>query len=151
MQKAICLHYYKILICSKLWNKKKMQVAVSAQNLQRVLYWTLYLSLCFISGWFVSGVVENYISRKTSFYQDEKIATKRPVVSLALSPLSKEYPKLNKNTWIHYCPSYKLWPYLGQCAKLVLGENEFCIKEINKTEKVFLEQVQVEEKVNLRS
>ena len=129
--------------------KRKMQGAISTKKLCRFLYWTLYLGLCFISGWFVSGVLENYISRKTSFSQDEEIAIKRPVITITLYRQDGEYPVLNKNTSIIYCPTYKLWT--PECKSLAFGENEFLIKEINKTEKVFLEQVQVEEKVNLRS
>ena len=125
-----------------------MQVTISTKKLFQVLYWTLYLGLCFISGWFASGVVDNYFSRKTSFSQDKEIATKRPVISIKLNPISGESRKSNKNrwefmtnnnTWIDYCPSYELWK--SQCAKLVLGENEFLIEEINETEKVFFEQI----------
>ena len=117
-----------------------MQVAISANKLFRVLYWTLYLGLCFISGWFVSGVLDNYVSRKTSFSQDEEIATKRPVITIKFIPLVfGKYPVLNKNTWIDYCPSYKLW--LPHCKSLYWGDNEFLMKEINKTEKVFLEKI----------
>ena len=118
-----------------------MQFAISANKLYRVLYWTLYLGLCFISGWFASGVLENYISRKTSFSQDKEIATKRPVISITLNRVSGEWPELkeNKNTWISYCTGYKAWPL--QCEFLNFGENNFLIKDINKTEKVLLDQL----------
>ena len=113
-----------------------MQVTfISTNKLFRSLYWALYLSLCFISGWFASGVVENYFSRKTSFSQNEEISTKRPVITISLIRQSGENPVLNKNVGIGYCLSYKSW--LNPCANLVLGENEFLIKQINETEKVF--------------
>ena len=117
-----------------------MQGAISAQTSCRFLYWTLYLSLCFISGWFASGVLDNYISRKTSFSQDEGIATKRPVISIIMFFLTGERPVINKNIWIQYCPSYKFWQS-GNCGNLHLGENEFFVKEINDTEKVFLGKI----------
>ena len=114
---------------------RKKQVAISSNKLCRVLYWTLYLGLWFISGWFASGVLDNYFSKKTSFSLDEEITTKRPVITINLQDNSGAYPILNNNIWINYCPSYKLWPF--QCLYLDLGENDFFIKEINKTEKVF--------------
>ena len=49
-----------------------------------LLYWATYLGLCFISGWFASGVVENYVSRKTSFSQKEEVAIKRPVITIEI-------------------------------------------------------------------
>ena len=120
--------------------ERKCQGAISAKKLSKFLYWTLYLGLCFISGWFASGVLDNYISRKTSFSQDEGIATKRPVISIIMFFLTGERPVINKNIWIQYCPSYKFWQS-GNCGNLHLGENEFFVKEINDTEKVFLGKI----------
>ena len=109
----------------------------------RFLYWILYLSLCFISGWFASksGVLDFYFTSKTSFYLDQENSTKRPVITINLIPVSGELPLLNNNTWIHYTPSYQLWPNIGAGANLSLGENSFLIKDINRTEKVFLGQI----------
>ena len=53
--------------------------------------------------------------------------------------LSGQRPVINENIWIHYCPSYKFWQFT--CEYLNLGENEFFIKEINDTEKVFFGKV----------
>ena len=120
---------------------EKMPVAISANKLFRVLYWTLYLGLCFISGWFVSGVFDNYVSRKTSFSQDEEIATKRPIITFNMYGLSGEKPVLYKNTRILYCPSYH-YEWSMQCKWLAFGENEIFIKKINGTEKVFFEHIE---------
>ena len=119
---------------------RKMEVAISAKTLYRILYWTLYLGLCFISGWFVlnSGVLDHYISRTTSFAQLEEKSTKRPVISINLE--TKELPPvLNTNIWIYYTQSYRLWPN-PNLTHLIEGENDFLIREINETEKVFFHQ-----------
>ena len=107
----------------------------------RVLYWILYLSLCFTSGWFAlnSGVLNHYISKTTSFTQVEEISYKRPVITINLQLLPGESPELKTNIWIYYTQSYRLWPF-PNVTNLTLGTNEFLIKEINKTEKVFFEQ-----------
>ena len=116
-----------------------MEVAISTKKLYRILYWILYVGLCFISGWFAlnSGVIDHYISRTTSFAQLEEKSTKRPVISINLE--TKELPVLNTNIWIYYTQSYKLWPN-PNLTNLIMGENDFLIREINETEKVFFHQ-----------
>ena len=113
-----------------------MKVTISANKLFTPLYWALYLGLCFISGWFASEVVEHYLSSKTSFSQHEEISIKRPVVSIVLFLDLKSEQKivLEYETYIifQYCATYKTWT--PSCKMLELGENNFTIKEINKTE-----------------
>ena len=120
-----------------------MQIDISANKLLGALYWAIYLSLCFIAGWFASGALNNFFLRRTSFWMNEEISTKRPVISIRLHPLSGEKTTLNNDTQINYCPSYKLWQYYGNisCPNLDLGENEFFIPQINKTEKVLFERI----------
>lgn len=103
----------------------------------------LYLSLCFISGWFASksGVLDFYFTSKTSFYLDQETSTNRPVITISLIPVSGNHPVLNKNTWIYYTPGYQLWTNLDAGAYLYLGENSFLINDINETEKVFLSKL----------
>ena len=119
----------------------RIQGAISVPKLCRFLYWILYLSLCFTSGWFAlnSGVLNHYISKTTSFTQVEEISYKRPVITINLQLLPGESPELKTNIWIYYTQSYRLWPF-PNVTNLTLGTNEFLIKEINKTEKVFFEQ-----------
>ena len=121
-----------------------MKVAISTNKLMTLLYWTIYLGLCFISGWFASEVVEHYLSRKTSFSQYEEISNKRPVVSIVLFVNSEVKPVFQYETHLifQYCPTYKTWT--PSCKMLQLGENHFKIKEINKTETVFLERTDYE-------
>ena len=108
------------------------------------LYWAIYLGLSFISGWFASGVVEHYVSRKTSFSQKEDVAIKRPVITIEIKPKlnSDQTPLFGGNFWIQYCPNYKAWGY-RQCFYLEnIGEREFLIEKLNKTEKIFFEKVE---------
>ena len=96
-----------------------MKVAISANKLFTFFYWALYLGLCFSSGWFASGVVENYLSRKTSFSQYEETSIKRPVISIIMS-VSEKKILLGYETHIiiQYCPSYKTWA--TKCKNLEL-------------------------------
>ena len=75
--------YVLNLIHTYITEKMHNQV-ISAKKLYQSIYWVLYLGLCFISGWFVSGVLENYSSRKTGFSMNEEIAIKRPVITIDL-------------------------------------------------------------------
>ena len=69
---------------------------------------------------------------------------KRPVVSIVLffdSEL-KQLFQYETHLIFQYCPTYKTWT--PNCKMLQLGENHFTIKEINKTETVFLERTEYE-------
>ena len=136
--------YVLNLIHTYITEKMHNQV-ISAKKLYQSIYWGLYLGLCFISGWFVSGVLENYSSRKTGFSMDEEIAIKRPVITIDLwywDP-KKEIPEINHNIKIQYCPSYEVLksPPGTSCQQLALGEKKFLYKDIYKTENVILEQI----------
>ena len=105
------------------------------------IYWAIYLGLCFISGWFASGVVENYVSRQTSFSQNEEVAIKRPVITIEIKSEnnSVQDPLFNDTFWIQYCPFYRAW---GECScyYLDIGESEFPIEKLNNTEKIFFDK-----------
>ena len=114
---------------------------ISAKKLYQSIYWGLYLGLCFISGWFVSGVLENYSSRKTGFSMDEEIAIKRPVITIDLWNWNGTgSPEIGHNIQIEYCPKYEVLKS-PSCKKLALGEKKFPYKDIDKTENVILEQI----------
>ena len=107
-------------------------------KLLKFLYWVFYLGLCFVSGWFSSEGLANYFSQRTSFFQSEEINKKWPVITINLDDpnSSVEY---DKNTWIYYSLGYKGFEDIP-LKLLKLQENIFQYKEINKTEKVFLEE-----------
>ena len=72
----------------------------------KCLYWALYLGLSFTAGWFASGVVDNFLSKKTSFSQSEGISLKRPVITIVLKGTNAGKLNLPKDLVIKYCPSY---------------------------------------------
>ena len=48
------------------------------------LEWVLFIILCIISGWFASGVFENFFSESSSFSQYEKAVKTHPVIVIEL-------------------------------------------------------------------
>ena len=60
-----------------------MYVAMSFEKLIMSAYWGIYIILCFFSGWFASGVIENFMSGKTSFSQTQESSLKRPVITIS--------------------------------------------------------------------
>ena len=120
-----------------------MKFSITSDTLFSFLLWTLYLGLCFVSLWFSSGVVDNYLSTITSFSQSEGICEDRPVISIVFIKATSVVDKLqyNKNIHIRYCPGYSsLWrSNQNNCKKLKPKNNNIALDEVNKTEKVFLE------------
>ena len=51
----------------------------------QVIEWTLYFGLCGVSAIFMNGVLEKYLSRKTSFTQSERPIKELPSVLLCFS------------------------------------------------------------------
>ena len=50
--------------------------------------WVLFIGLCIIAGWFASGVVMQFFSRKTSFSRYEDRDTKYPVIIIEFNQYS---------------------------------------------------------------
>ena len=118
-----------------------MKMDISSPITLRNLYWALYLALCFVSGWFASGVVDNYLSVKTSFSQSEDISVERPVIAIVLKGTdSKKVQKLKywDDVKIRYCPSYATFYTNVKCNWLKPGYNNG-ISVNNKIEEVYLE------------
>ena len=107
--------------------------------IMKCFYWGSYLTLFFTSAWFVSGVVENYLSKKTSFSQSEGYSFERPVITVVLTGNNSGSLKLPNDLRIQYCPSYKGEKKYGkaECYWLKHGNNNFSV--MKKTEKVYLE------------
>ena len=116
----------------------------SSEKWFRVFYWGFYLSLFLISGWFASGVVKNFLSKKTSFSQSEDICLERPVFYIDVHWSKTGSAKINltlgDNLNIEYCPFYsyyrKKW-----CKYLNLGSNNVTIGKTGKREEVLLEKM----------
>ena len=64
-----------------------MYTIMSYKELILPVYWGIYISLCFVSGWFASGVIDNFLARKTSFSQSLESSSKRPVITIAFQKL----------------------------------------------------------------
>ena len=60
-----------------------MYVTMSFEKLIKPVYWGIYIILCFVSAWFASGVIENFLSGKTSFSQSQESSLKRPVITIS--------------------------------------------------------------------
>ena len=107
--------------------------------IMKCFYWASYLTLCFTSAWFVSGVVENFLSKKTSFSQSEGYSFERPVITIILTGDNAGSLKLPNDLKIKYCPSYRGGKKYGkaECYWLEHGNNNFSV--MNKIEKVYLE------------
>ena len=117
---------------------------ISSEKWFRAFYWGFYLSLFLISGWFASGVVKNFLSKKTSFSQSEEICLERPVFYIDLHWSKTGSAKINltlgDNLKLEYCPFYsyyrKKW-----CKYLDFGENNVTIGKTGKIETVLLEKM----------
>ena len=122
-----------------------IQKKTSADTLFSFLFLVLYLGLCFVSLWFSSGVVDNYLSTITSFSQSEGLCEDRPVISIVFIKGTSTVEKLqyNENIHIRYCPGYSsLWrSSQNNCKKLKPAEiNEIPLDDkVNQTEEIFLE------------
>ena len=93
---AHCFSNFRRLSDSTLFSSKlsfhisgleKMFTTLSYKKLILPVYWGIYISLCFVSGWFASGVIDNFLARKTSFSQSLESSSKRPVITIAFQKL----------------------------------------------------------------
>ena len=57
---------------------------ISHKKLVFTLEWTLLIGLKIVSGWFASGVLQNFFSGKSSFSQREEEVKTYPVIVIEL-------------------------------------------------------------------
>ena len=110
----------------------------------KFLYWGLYLALCFTSVWFVSGVVDNFLSKKTSFSQSEGYSFERPAITIALTGTGSGKLKYKKDLKIKYCPSYSIDNYDNSKCDVLQAEQNNSFYVIKKTETTVTEIVYLE-------
>ena len=67
-------------------DKKKMKV--SLKKLVIVLDWGLFFVLTIISVWFASGVFEQFLSKRSSFFQREEEIKTYPVIVIEFKDYS---------------------------------------------------------------
>ena len=91
-----------------------------------------FIGFVIVSGWFASGVLQQFFSRKTSFTQHKVKVTDYPVVSILFERVTSD---LN--------PSDVKFKYqasgMDDYQFLEIGENYLHNHKYNKTEKVILE------------
>ena len=61
-----------------------MMNVIKETKLVIALEWVLFIVLIIISGWFASGVFENFFSESSSFSQYEKAVKTHPVIVIEL-------------------------------------------------------------------
>ena len=100
----------------------------------KIIQWILFIALISASGWFASGVLQHFFSRKTSFSQHVEEVSDYPVISIILW-----HPKVNPcDVKIKYKASG-----MADHQYLEVGENHLHNKKkYNKTEKVLLQSLE---------
>ena len=122
-----------------------MKITMSKYQAFKIMEWICFIGFSILAGWFASGVLEQFFSRKTGFSQYEEEVTNYPVLSIFFYDVQASEFNLN-DTKILYCnygnPNYhKKNPYAFHI--LEIGENYFPNKKHNKTEKVILESLEI--------
>ena len=79
-----------------------MQCSISQDSLFKILEWTLFIGFVISSGWFTSGVLQQFFSGKTGFSQSKEKVTNYPVVNIDFGhPLSEVMLKYSNTYEIH--------------------------------------------------
>ena len=110
-----------------------MTCTITQEKVFKFLEWIFFIGFTIVAGWFASGVLEHFFSRKTGFTQHEEEVTNYPVIIMQFVGY-KESEVNQSNVKISYTTK-------GMKARnhLKFGENYFQHEECNKIEKVFLE------------
>ena len=110
-----------------------MRCTISKDKAFKILEWILFIGFSIVAGWFASGVLEQFFSRKTSFSQHEEEVTNYPVISIDFNGYQASEINLT-NVIIFYGTRG-----MKENHNLEIGENYFPNEKYNKTEKVILE------------
>ena len=107
-------------------------IILHREKLINVLEWFLIIGFCIISSLFSSGVVDQFLSGKTSFAQYEEPMTNHPaiVIRFSLKPSELNFSDVN----ISYTATG-----LGTEKNLSLGNNYFLHPGDNKTRVIYLD------------
>ena len=120
---------------TKAHQEKRMQCYISQDLVFKILEWVLFIGLSVASGWFASGVLEQFFSQKTSFAQYEEKFNEYPVISFILS--QRKASEVNLNQVLIKYKSNGI-----EDTQLQIGENHWHHKWYNKTQKVILERME---------
>ena len=111
-----------------------MKCKITKDKIFNILEWILFIGLGIVSGWFASGVLENFFSQKTSFAQYEKIVTEYPVIAIRLHGFPSDINE--DNLKIFYGTTGMNHKALGA---LQIGKNLLYNDRYNTTEKILFE------------
>ena len=71
----------------------KLKCTISQDKVFKILQWIFFIGFIIASGWFASGVLKQFFSRKTSFSQHQEKVKNYPVVNIILGhPVSEVNP-----------------------------------------------------------
>ena len=110
-----------------------MKCIISKDKVFKIIEWIVFIGFSIVAGWFASGVIEQFISQKTSFSQHEEKVTNYPVISIVRSQMAEVNLTNVKFTYSSKGMKHQ--------HKLEIGENHFPNEKYNKTEKVILESI----------
>ena len=119
-----------------------MKRTISQDKAFKILEWIFFIGFGIVAGWFASGVLEKFFSRKTGWSQHEKEDRAYPVVVIVVYGHNASEVNLN-NVEI----SYEISTITADGEKsitgtLKLGNNYLHNKYFNKTETVILESLE---------
>ena len=117
-----------------------MRCTISQHMVFKTVEWILYIGLSIVSGWFASGVLQQFFSQKTNFSLLEGKVTHYPLVVMVLSHKASEVKIEDLEIWYQTCGMTGLTDDKGY--KLEIGQNELHNDTYNKTEKVLLDSPQ---------
>ena len=112
-----------------------MRGTISRPKLFKILEWILFVGFIIASGCFVSGVLENFFSRKTSFSQHKEKITEYPVLNILFGQSTSEV-NLSDFSIIYKASG------MPNFRSLEIGDNHLHNRVYNKTEKVILERLE---------
>ena len=113
-----------------------MRGTISRPKLFKILEWILFVGFIIASGCFVSGVLENFFSRKTSFSQHKEKVTEYPVLNIGNQQWSTTKVSLSDFRIIYKASG------MPNFRSLEIGDNHLHNRVYNKTEKVILESLE---------
>ena len=102
----------------------------------KFMEWIFFIGFSIVAGWFASGVLEQFFSRKTSFSQHEQQVTNYPVISIEFFGYQASEVNQTNVNFSYYTTGMKLY------HSLEIGENHFPNDKYKKTEKVILESLE---------
>ena len=111
----------------------KLRHIISQDKLLELLEWILFILFIIIAGWFSSGVIQHFFSKKTSFSQYEVEIKKYPVISIIFVGYKASEVNLTNVKIFYHTKGMKGY------HELQTGENHLHNERCNKTEIIIFE------------